>query len=84
MLQGRDEVPILYLTVGVLLCLDIKAKQTNVRTPETVPIVKREQFEYLGYVNWIVFRHQRLTLLSISNDLTELKDPLKHKKSKTC
>lgn len=33
---------------------------------------------YLVYVNWIVLGHQRLALLSVSNDLTELKDPAKH------
>lgn len=41
--------------------------------------MKREQKDYLVYVNWIVLRHQRLALLSVSNDLTELKDSAKHK-----
>lgn len=36
---------------------------------------------YLVYVDWIVLRHQRLTLLSVSNDLTEFKDSAKHKHS---
>ncbi len=39
--------------------------------------------EYLVYVNWIVLRHQRLALLSVSNELTELKDSAKHKPTVT-
>lgn len=39
----------------------------------------REQRENLIYMHWIVLRHQSLTPLSVSNDLTELKDPVKHK-----
>ena len=41
--------------------------------------VMREQMEYLVYVDGIVLRHQILALLSVSNDLTELKDSIKHK-----
>lgn len=36
----------------------------------------REQMEYLVYVDGIVLRHQILALLSVSNNLTELKDSI--------
>lgn len=36
----------------------------------------REQMEYLVYVDRIVLRHQILALLSVTNNLTELKDSM--------
>lgn len=45
--------------------------------------MKGEQIEYLVYVNWIVLRHQGPALLSVPNDLTELKDSAKHKQGGT-
>lgn len=58
---------------------------THVRMQRLVILVssKEGQTEYLVYVNWVVLRHQRLALFSISNNLTELKDSEKHKQGAT-
>lgn len=39
--------------------------------------------EYLVYVNWIVFWQKSLALLSVSNDLAELKDSVKDQEGRT-
>lgn len=83
-LQRRDEEALVDLTVRVVFCLDTKAQTSTYICDQIKQLLHTiEHKEYLIYVNWIVLRHQKPALLSISNDLTKFKNSEKQKHGRT-